>query len=111
LPHLSPSSDREETADSLRDEDIGGVLTLFLLFTKDLVLSFATEEDSVLLFSFCCLVNLGQRDFRHSSLVPLSVGLGIYFSLFTSSSALHGQAVMIFAEPALEGLTSFMTFL
>jgi hypothetical protein len=63
VPHRSPSSDPEETADSLHDEQIGGFLTIFSLFTMDLVLCFAAEEDSVLLFSFCCLVNLGQRDF------------------------------------------------
>jgi hypothetical protein len=62
VPHLSLSTDPEETADSLEDEEIGGFHTLFRLFTMNLVLSFAAEEDSVLFFSFCCLVNLGQRD-------------------------------------------------
>jgi hypothetical protein len=58
VPHLSPSSGPEETADSLHDEEICCFLALFPLFTMDLVLSFAAEEDFVLLVSFCCLVNL-----------------------------------------------------
>jgi hypothetical protein len=43
--------------------------------------------------------------------VILLVGLAVcflYFSYFTSSFALYGEVVMIFAEPALEG-QSFMT--
>jgi hypothetical protein len=50
VPHLSPSSDPEETADLLDEEEIGSFLTLFPLFTMDLVLSFSAEDDSVLLF-------------------------------------------------------------
>jgi hypothetical protein len=108
VPHLSPS-DSGETADSLDDEESGGFLAIFLLFIMGSVLSFPAKDDSVLLFSFCCLVCLGQRDFRHLSFVPLSVGLGLNFRLFSSNSALYGEAVMIFDEPHLEGLPKFMT--
>jgi hypothetical protein len=88
VPHLSPSSDSKETADSLDDEESGGFLALLLLLIMGSVLRFPAEDDSVLLFSFCCLVSLGQRDFQHLLFVPLSVGLGLNFCLFSFNSAL-----------------------
>jgi hypothetical protein len=84
VPHLSPSSDPEETADYLDDEEIGGFLTLFSSLYHVFDAKFCSGRGfvySFLLFSFCCLVNLGQRDFLHLSFVPLSVGLALYFSL------------------------------
>ena len=99
-----------ETPHSLEGE-ISGLTLLPAGFTTGLIgLLLPLEMCPVLLFPFCCLLCLSQRDVGQVSFLrvgKLHPSFLFQFRLnfiplFFSNSALYGEAVMIFAEPGLE---------
>jgi len=103
--HPSCSSDPEETPYSLEREISGFTSFLPVFIRVSEAYLFARKGVLFLPFPFCCRLCFTQRDLRQVSFLPSSVDCSL---VFFSTSSLYTEKVVVFAEPGLVDLASFV---